>query len=243
MSGSVCTLFWTTSRTTLAFPDPTFFVLFLLLSLPFIMVIEISRDRHDHGCTAGEPQRLTMTTKNAYTVREQPLGSARHIRIVGIGAGASGLNMIRTLRLNLTDYEVVVYEKNADVGGTWFENRYPGCRCDIPSHNYQFSWRPKHDWSNFFASAAEIGEYLRQICDDEGMREVIKTSHQIVSASWSELEGLWRLVVRDLEMDEEFTDYAHFLVDGSGVLKYVACRCCSNSYCKHPVVTSGFTDC
>lgn len=218
MSGSVCTLCWP-PRTFLALLDPTFLVLLLLLPLLFIMVIEISRDRHDHDCTAGEPQRSTMTPKNVYTVREQPLGSTRHIRIVGIGAGASGLNMIRTLRLNLTDYEVVVYEKNADVGGTWLENRYPGCRCDIPSHNYQFSWRPKHDWSNFFASAAEIGDYLRQVCDEQGMREVIRTSHQIVSASWNEVEGMWRLAVRDLETGNKFPDYAHFLVDGSGVLK------------------------
>ncbi|KAK1754921.1 putative sterigmatocystin biosynthesis monooxygenase stcW [Echria macrotheca] len=178
----------------------------------------MSRDRHDHGCAAGEPPRSTMAAKNVYTVKEQPLGTARHIRIVGIGAGASGLNMIRTLRLNLTNFELVVYEKNTDVGGTWFENRYPGCRCDIPSHNYQFSWKPKHDWSNFFAPAEEISDYLRQVCEDEGMRNVIKTSHQVVSARWSESEGVWNLRVRDLETGEEFSDYANFLLDGSGIL-------------------------
>jgi len=183
------------------------------------MVLEMSRDRHDHGCAAGEPQRPIMAPKNVYSVKEQPLGSTRHIRIVGIGAGASGLNMIRTLRLNLTDYELVVYEKNADVGGTWFENRYPGCRCDIPSHNYQFSWKPKHDWTNFFAPAEEIGEYLRQVCDDEGMRETIKTSHKIVSTRWNERDGIWNLIVRDLETGTEFADYATYLLDGTGILK------------------------
>lgn len=61
-----------------------------------------------------------------YTILEQPLGSTRHIRIVTIGAGISGLNMIRTLRRTMTDFEHVVYEKNADIGGTWYENRYPG---------------------------------------------------------------------------------------------------------------------
>lgn len=194
----------------------------LVVAVPlllFIMVVEMSRDRHDHGCAADEPQRFTMPLKHTYTVQEKPLGSTRHIRIVGVGAGASGLNMIRTLRLNLTDYELVVYEKNADVGGTWLENRYPGCRCDVPSHNYQFSWKPKHDWSNFHAPAEEIGEYLRQVCDDEGMRDTIKTSHQIVSAVWNEKAGQWNLVVRDLETGVEFTDYANFLVDATGVLK------------------------
>lgn len=62
-----------------------------------------------------------------YIVSETPLGTARHVRIVTIGAGASGLNMIRTLRMKLGNYEHVVYEKNPKVGGTWYENRYPGC--------------------------------------------------------------------------------------------------------------------
>ncbi|KAK4128613.1 FAD/NAD(P)-binding domain-containing protein [Parathielavia appendiculata] len=154
----------------------------------------------------------------AYTVQEQPLGSTRHIRIVVIGAGASGLNLVRTLRLNLSDFEVAVYEKNADVGGTWFENRYPGCRCDVPSHSYQFSWRQKKDWTNFFSTAEEIGEYLCRVCDEEGMRESIRTSHQVVSAQWSEKDGQWELVIRNLESGEEFSDYATFLVNGTGIL-------------------------
>jgi len=155
----------------------------------------------------------------AYTVQEKPLGSTRHIRIVGIGAGASGLNLLRTLRLNLTDYEVTIYEKNADVGGTWFENRYPGCRCDVPSHSYQFSWRQKKDWTNFHSGAEEIGSYLCRVCDEEGMRESIQTSHQVHSAWWDERRGHWELVVRDLQTGEEFGDIANFLVDGTGILK------------------------
>ena len=169
-----------------------------------------------HSNTAAvEPSQPAV----AYTVREQPLGTTRHIRIVGIGAGASGLNLIRTVRLNLTDYEVVVYEKNTDVGGTWLENRYPGCRCDVPSHSYQFSWRPKKDWSNFFSAAEEIGEYLCKVCDEEGMRDSIKTSHQVISAQWNEDDGQWALVIRNLETGTEFSDYATFLVDGTGILK------------------------
>jgi len=173
----------------------------------------------------GHAATTTTTTDSprpttAYTVREQPLGTTRHIRIVGVGAGASGLNLLRTLRLNLTNYEAVVYDKNADVGGTWLENRYPGCRCDVPSHSYQFSWKQKRDWTNFFSGAEEIGAYLREVCDgEEGMREAVKTRHQVVKAEWSEKEGQWGLVVRNLETGEEFADYATFLVDGTGILK------------------------
>ncbi|KAK3310501.1 uncharacterized protein B0T15DRAFT_507172 [Chaetomium strumarium] len=174
---------------------------------------ETAAETKSHA-TSAEPPLPGAT----YTVREQPLGSSRHIRIVGIGAGASGLNLIRTLRLNLSDYEAVIYEKNSDVGGTWLENRYPGCRCDVPSHNYQFSWQQKKDWANFFAAAEEIGDYLCHVCDEEGMRDSIKTSHQVVSARWNEEDGRWELVIRNLETGEEFGDHATFLVDGTGIL-------------------------
>ncbi|KAK3336560.1 hypothetical protein B0T19DRAFT_437312 [Cercophora scortea] len=153
-----------------------------------------------------------------YTIREKPLGSAKHIRIVAIGAGVSGMNLIRTLRLNLTDYDLVVYEKNEDVGGTWFENRYPGARCDIPSHSYQYSWRPKHDWTNFCSPAEEIEGYLRQVCLEENMQDSIKTSHQVVSAQWNETRGIWNLEVQNLETGKVFTDFANFLINGSGIL-------------------------
>ncbi|KAJ3949097.1 uncharacterized protein N0V96_000209 [Colletotrichum fioriniae] len=68
--------------------------------------------------------------------------------------------MIRTFRQKLTNFEHIVYEKNPEVGGTWYENRYPGCKCDIPSHNYQFSWKPNKEWSNFLSPAEEIQAYL-----------------------------------------------------------------------------------
>ncbi|KAI1412587.1 FAD/NAD(P)-binding domain-containing protein [Hypoxylon sp. FL1857] len=156
--------------------------------------------------------------KAPYAIREEPLGTAKHVRIVGIGAGASGINMIRTLRRNMTNYEHVIYEKNEKVGGTWFENRYPGCRCDIPSHNYQFSWRPNPEWSNFFSPAPEIEEYLSRICEEERMMDTIKTRHQVVGAWWDENRGLWDLSIRNLETGDEFRDQANFLVDASGIL-------------------------
>ncbi|KAI0148121.1 FAD/NAD(P)-binding domain-containing protein [Hypoxylon sp. NC0597] len=156
--------------------------------------------------------------REPYTVREEPLGTTKHVRIVGIGAGASGINMIRTLRRNMVDYEHVIYEKNEKVGGTWFENRYPGCRCDIPSHNYQFSWRPNPEWSNFFSPAPEIEEYLSRICEEESMMDTIKTQHKVVGAWWDESRGLWDLSVLNLKTGEEFRDQANFLVDASGIL-------------------------
>lgn len=155
----------------------------------------------------------------SYTVREQPLGTPKPLRIVCIGAGVSGINLLRTLRLNLTAYAAVVYEKNADVGGTWFENRYPGCRCDIPSHCYQYSWRPNKEWSNFFAPAGEIGAYLCRVCEEEGLAGSIKVLHQVEAARWDEASGLCNMTVRNLATGEAFQDDANFLINAAGILK------------------------
>ncbi|KAI0593841.1 hypothetical protein F4775DRAFT_586522 [Biscogniauxia sp. FL1348] len=169
--------------------------------------------RNGHGANSQKD-----AVKTPYSIQDSPLGTAKHVRIVGIGAGASGINMIRTLRKSLTNYEHIIYEKNSSVGGTWFENRYPGCRCDVPSHNYQFSWRPNPEWSNFFSSAEEIEQYLHRVCEEEHMMDTIKTRHKVTGAWWDESRGLWDLKVVNLETDEELRDHANFIIDASGIL-------------------------
>ncbi len=167
------------------------------------------------------PARAHPTNTNGntpYEILEQPLGTPRHVRIITIGAGASGINMIRTLRNSLTNYTHIVYEKNPKVGGTWYENRYPGCKCDIPAHNYQFSWRPNPEWSSFFASAEEIEAYLCRVCEEEDLERFIKTSHRVVEARWDE-NGIWEMKVEDLRSGKVFDDYCNFLLDASGILK------------------------
>lgn len=160
-------------------------------------------------------------TDGNYVVKEEPLGTLRHVRIVTIGAGLSGLNMIRTLRLNTSNFEHVVYEKNSDIGGTWFENRYPGCACDIPAHNYQFSHTPNPGWTSLFAESGEIQSYLQHVCDKHGLRENIKLSHSVTHAQWDEGSAKWILKVKDEVAGTTFEDRCDFLLDATGILKYV----------------------
>jgi cation diffusion facilitator CzcD-associated flavoprotein CzcO len=69
-------------------------------------------------------------------VPNRPLHTERPLRIIALGAGASGLCFAYKLQRSFETFELRIYEKNPDISGTWFENRYPGCACDIPSHNY-----------------------------------------------------------------------------------------------------------
>ena len=59
------------------------------------------------------------------------MGSLKHVRVICIGAGASGINMAYQTKKHLKNVELIVYEKNQDIGGTWYENNYPGCACGM----------------------------------------------------------------------------------------------------------------
>ena len=84
---------------------------------------------------------------SSYTIKEEPLRKPRKIKVIAIGAGASALNFGHEVNKSLLDIDYVCYDKNPIIGGTWYENRYPGCACDIPSVCYQFSWAPSPEWT------------------------------------------------------------------------------------------------
>lgn len=66
-----------------------------------------------------------------YRIREEPFGTKRKVRVVLMGAGASTVNFLKKAEESMQNLEMTVYEKNHDIGGTWLENRYPGCACDV----------------------------------------------------------------------------------------------------------------
>ena len=72
-----------------------------------------------------------------YRIREEPFGTRRKVRVVLMGAGASTVNFLKKAEESMQNLEVIVYEKNHDIGGTWLENRYPGCACDVCRLNSQ----------------------------------------------------------------------------------------------------------
>jgi hypothetical protein len=87
----------------------------------------------------GLPDKYGWPRENerGYRIQEHLMGRSKLIRVIHIGAGMSGICWTKFLPEKLQNASLVVYDKNEDVGGTWFENRYPGCACDIPSINYQ----------------------------------------------------------------------------------------------------------
>ncbi|KAK8877498.1 FAD NAD(P)-binding domain-containing protein [Apiospora arundinis] len=154
-----------------------------------------------------------------YQVRDTPIHANRHLRVICIGAGASGLYLAYKLKKDFTDFTLDIFEKNADIGGTWFENRYPGCACDAPAHNYTYSFEPKWDWSSTYAGAPEIFKYFSDFADKYDVRKYISFSHEIVGAQWDEDAKEWVVDVREGGPNGNTTRRrADFLINASGVL-------------------------
>ena len=114
------------------------------------------------------------------------------LSIAVIGAGFSGLCIgIKLKKAGFNDF--VIFEKSDGVGGTWRDNNYPGCACDVPSFYYCFSFEMKPDWSLKFAEQPEILAYLEHCTNKYELRSHIRFNTEIERAQFDEREGLWKL--------------------------------------------------
>ena len=111
-----------------------------------------------------------------------------------VGAGMSGL--LAAHRLDQAGVPFVIVEKNPDVGGTWWENTYPGCRVDNPNHNYSYSFAQRHDWPYHYSTQAVLLEYFRRCAAAFGVRDRIRFETEVVSAAWSDADARWAVTVR-----------------------------------------------
>jgi cation diffusion facilitator CzcD-associated flavoprotein CzcO len=123
---------------------------------------------------------------------EQQEDKADHFQVAVVGAGFSGLCMAIKLREAGIE-SFVILEKANEVGGTWRENTYPGCACDVQSHLYSYSFEGNPDWSHKFAPWNEIQRYILDCTDKYGLRPYIRFGHKVVEAIFDEDDRLWRI--------------------------------------------------
>ena len=133
--------------------------------------------------------------------RKQDLAPDLDFRVAIIGAGMSGL--LAAHRLQQAGIPFVILEKNADVGGTWYENSYPGCRVDNPNHNYSYSFAQRHDWPFHFSTQDVLLDYFRDCAEAFGLREHVRFGTEVVSAEWSEDALHWTVHVRSADGGED----------------------------------------
>lgn len=118
--------------------------------------------------------------------------SGQEVPIVIVGAGFGGLAMaIRLLATGRSDF--LILEKAAGLGGTWHDNTYPGCACDVPSHLYSLSFEQHPRWTRHYASQPEILAYLEDVANRHRLHERIRFNTELKSLTWDEAAGRWHL--------------------------------------------------
>jgi cation diffusion facilitator CzcD-associated flavoprotein CzcO len=124
------------------------------------------------------------------------LADGADLGIAILGAGFGGLCMAIKLRERGRD-DFLILEKAADLGGTWRDNTYPGCGCDVPAHLYSYSFAQNPDWTRTYARQPEILAYLRKVAADRGIDRRIVFDASVTELAWDEAAGRWRLVTED----------------------------------------------
>ncbi|KAK2745556.1 hypothetical protein FQN57_003681 [Myotisia sp. PD_48] len=178
---------------------------------------------------------------DVYQVPDQYHSRPTKLRVASVGAGASGLCLAYKMEHMLVpgSWELTLFEKNPHFGGTWYENTYPGVACDIPSHDYNFTWDPKPDWSQFFASGSEIQGYFENFAkrhgiqcpflpaigrikhcsqDKLGSEKYMKLNEKVLEGVWDEEKGIWNITTENQVTKELSKDWAHVFVNGTGIL-------------------------
>jgi 4-hydroxyacetophenone monooxygenase len=111
----------------------------------------------------------------------------RHVLIVGAGVCAIALGVA----LNRLGIPYTIVDKEDEIGGTWYVNRYPGCGVDTPNHSYSYSFGPRNRWTRYFSQQQEILDYLKNIADQFGVREHVRLNTRLTSSRWDETTKRW----------------------------------------------------
>lgn len=155
-------------------------------------------------------------------ISERCVDQPRPLKLIYIGAGVSGITAAILFPKYVPNIELAIYEKNSDVGGTWFENHYPGVACDIPAHSYQLSFESDVSWSTFYAGGAEILRYWQRVAEKYDVRRYMRFGCKCVGARWDEGTKKWHARFQQVDENgkvvEEFEDVGDVLMTGTGAL-------------------------
>lgn len=116
----------------------------------------------------------------------------RDAEVLVIGGGISGIGAAIGLRRAGVD-DVLILERADELGGTWRDNTYPGCACDIPSHLYSYSFAPNPEWTRVFAERDEIQRYVLGVADRYSIRRLARLETEVLDASWDDERQRWVL--------------------------------------------------
>ncbi|HET7335222.1 MAG TPA: NAD(P)/FAD-dependent oxidoreductase [Rhizomicrobium sp.] len=118
----------------------------------------------------------------------------QRFRVLIIGAGMSGI--LAAIRLGQAGVPHIIIDKNADVGGTWTENTYPGCRVDNPNHMYSYSFEPNHDWPQHYSTQPNLNAYFKNVAIKYGVRDQVQFNTVAETCVYDEARAIWSVTVK-----------------------------------------------
>jgi 4-hydroxyacetophenone monooxygenase len=137
---------------------------------------------------------VDMAARGAPATLDAPVQAKSQFQTLIIGAGMSGL--LTAIHLQRAGLPFIIIDKNADVGGTWFENTYPGCRVDNPNHLYSYSFEPNHDWPMHYSTQDILYQYFRRVADKYNLRPHIRFNCELETAVFNEQTNLWQARIK-----------------------------------------------
>ena len=144
----------------------------------------------DAVISATTPERKSDSLPDSAS---NPISSPTRHEVVILGAGMSGLCMAVQLK-RAGQHDFVILEKSEGLGGTWWDNRYPGAHVDVPSPLYSFTFAPNPKWTRRFAAAAEIQAYMLDVATRFGIQAHLRLGQTVQDATFNESTGRWRIV-------------------------------------------------
>jgi 4-hydroxyacetophenone monooxygenase len=186
------------------------------------LALEVIRDYRDRGCPEPEPvsaellhemmtwlvcedvpeeyvpmlmEEMELDGRDARRV--EPVGDPAEraaFPVVVIGCGQSGL--LAGIRLQEAGIPFTIVEKNAGVGGTWWENSYPGARVDVGNHFYCYSFEPSDHWTEYFAQQPELQRYFQSVMDKYDIGRHVRWETEVLGATWDEGSATWSVRTR-----------------------------------------------
>ena len=193
------------------------------------LALDVIRDYRDRGCPEPAPvdahqlkrmmdwlvctdvpdeyvpmmlEEMELDGRDARAIRFESSPQARAaFPVVVVGCGQSGL--LAAIRLQEAGIPYTVIEKNAGVGGTWWENSYPGSRVDVGNHFYCYSFEPSDHWTEYFAQQPELQKYFDDVMHRHGITEHVRFSTEVLEAKFDDATATWSVRVRTADGTEE----------------------------------------
>jgi 4-hydroxyacetophenone monooxygenase len=138
-------------------------------------------------------EELNLYGEDRRRVDVDPAAIDKDFQVLIIGSGMSGI--LAAIRLKQQGIPFQILEKNPEIGGTWYENTYPGCQVDSANHIYNYIFEPNHQWPNHFSGAAELFGYFNRVAEKYGLRDNVRLHCSVQSVRYDEADNRWQVTV------------------------------------------------